>query len=1087
MITVYSASAGSGKTYTLTREYLRLALGNNYRFAWRHILAVTFTNKATGEMKQRILKELRVLSQDTNLQHSMSRELVDLLDISAEVLRNRAAAVLTLILHDYSGFSISTIDAFFQKVVRNFTREAGLQAGFRLELDIDSVLDAVVQQVLGHLGTPGYHMLDEWVIAMAEEKVENGEKWDFRNEIMKLGKELFRETLMRQEDQLDALNAGDQTFIDHRNQLFRDIHLKEKALSALPENILNTLAEYDIAPYDLAYGSSGVGNFLLKASKGSFAEPGSRVDAAAAEAEKWFAKGFSRRKEILPIVEAQLRPELQIFLDTLKLELPLLRTATEIRKNLNILGLVSFIREELKIYRKEENLLLLPDTTLLLFKIVSENDASFIFEKAGNYYKHFLLDEFQDTSRTQWDNFRPLIINSLATGQDNLLVGDVKQAIYRWRDGDWKLLYGGYRTHIQDAQIRQERLLFNYRSLPGIIQTNNRIFTIMPEIAALELQGDLPDTLPEKQGWMKEIRGLFLETEQSVPEHKKSAPDGYAAFYCYENQSPDEQEDAADEVGSAGWKPRALRQLYENIEEIKQQGFRYADIAILTRKKKDGTEILQFLQDPGEGRQPVPVSSSEALQVGAGVSVALIIQALRLLLQANHGPAKASLSLHLHFHDNADAWIEALQINPNAGIPDALIIPEERDRLRRLPLFDLVHALIRMLGLQDPQWQDETAFLNAFLDGVLEYMKEENPDIERFLAWWDIKGHRRDVRMPEDQDAIRILTIHKSKGLEFPVVLIPFCEWEVQPRHLTSPWLWCNTRSTGVTQLSLAPVKFGKSLSDTLLRSAYFDEYRLNYADQLNLLYVAFTRAEKVLICHMPVPRLASGAIKKGGISAWLFSTLKQLSQHNNNSLLPMTDGFYFGSLSDLQQIQHPVMLPPPTLPIHSYNWMERLRVKKIARLLPDNDARNASRHYGVLMHALLEKIRYAQDAAPALDALVFDGAIHQDEYNELYKRLQTLLHHPQTQAWFDGSWQVRNEASIMDADGVLCRPDRVMLKDNAALIADFKTGIPRPEHAAQLQRYAFLLKDLGYPNPEACIVYINDDQPQIHTIAISA
>jgi ATP-dependent helicase/nuclease subunit A len=1085
MITVYSASAGSGKTYTLTREYLRLALGNDYRFAWRHILAVTFTNKATAEMKQRILKELRIISADIQQEHSMSKELTALLQIPGDTLRSRASAVLSQILHDYSGFSISTIDAFFQKIVRNFTREAGLQAGFRLELDLNGVLEAVVQQVLGHLGTPGYEMLDEWVIDMAEEKVENGEKWDFRTEMLNLGKQLFRETLMRKEDELNSLNAGDQSFISHRNQLFRNIEQKEQYLSGIPAGMLQRLKDLNIEPHDLAYGNSGIGGYLNKASNRIFAEPGSRVEAALYDAEKWFAKTFSRRKEIIPVIEAELLSELQRYLDTLSRELPLLRTAKEIRKNLNILGLVSFIREELRVYRKDENLLLLPDTTLLLFKIVQENDASFIFEKAGNYYSHFLLDEFQDTSRTQWENFRPLIMNSLATGKENLLVGDVKQSIYRWRDGDWKLLYGGYRTHMHQAQIREERLLFNYRSLPGIIQTNNRIFTLMPEIAAQELQIDLPDALAEKEGWMKEIRGLFHETEQEVPEHKKSAPEGYAAFYCFEEESTEDGE--IDEDAMPDWKTKALHQMYDDIELLRGQGFRYSDIAILTRKKTDGTEMLQFLQDPGPGKIPVPVSSSEALQVGACVSVKMIIQALRLLLQESHAPAMASLSLHLQFQGHSDDWISERNENPLAGVPQALTDPEERARLRRLPLFDLMHALMRLLGLNTSAWQHETAFLNAFLDGVLEYMKEESTDIERFLAWWDVKGYRRDVRMPEDQDAIRILTIHKSKGLEFPAVLIPYCEWDVQPSGFNRPWLWCDTRLEGVTDLPLAPVRFGKNLTETLLRSAYYDEYRLNYADQLNLLYVAFTRAEQVLICHMPVTRLKDGSLKKGKVSSWLVQTLERMCLHGNNSLFAMTDGFYFGSPESVSRKAAPALLASPALPVHSYNWMDRLRVKKISRLLPDVQAKNASLHFGVLMHALLEKIRYQKDAEPALDALMFEGAITRDEREVLAQKLQQLMQMPDTQAWFDGSWQVRNEASIMDAQGVLWRPDRVMLKDTDVMIADFKTGVPRPEHAQQLHKYAILLKEMGYPNPQACIVYLSGEAPVLMPVVLSA
>jgi len=1079
MITVYSASAGSGKTYTLTREYLCLALGDDYRYAYKRILAVTFTNKATAEMKQRILRELNSMKASRVQAGSMGDEICHLLDISPEELQKRAGELHFRILHDYSGFAVSTLDAFFQKIVRNFTREAGLQAGFRLELNVSFVLEEVTRQVLGRLGTPGFELLDEWVLSMAEEKVEQGDRWDFRQDIIHLGKELFRENLMRKEEALDTLNAGDDTFREQRNRLFQSIALRENELSSLAQNLLDALGNLGVAPNDLAYGASGLGGYLQKIANKVFDFPGSRTLEAAENPEKWVTKTSSHRASIIPHIQANLGLLLQNLISYIQEKLPELNTLIEIRNYLNILGLVSFIREELKLYRQEKNIMLLPDTTLLLFKIIRENDTSFIYEKAGNYFENFLIDEFQDTSRTQWDNFQPLIRNSLASGKKSLLVGDVKQAIYRWRDGDWKLLYGEFQKGIHADQIKREVLRKNHRSLPGIIRTNNRIFSTLPLLAIEDLQNILPDTLPEKNQWLQEISGLFQDAEQEVPEHKLQHPEGYAAFHCLE-QAQETDEDSGEGLG---WKERSLQVLHDRILELKALGFRYADMAILTRKKSEGTEILNYLQFPGDTRETVPATSSEALMLGSGIGVRMLIQALRMLLHSNDDPARAALSISLLYGQNPDAWIQNWSDKRHEILPEILWNEHSRARLRKLPLFDLFHTLLRLLGLDTHSQKHETAFLAGFMDAVLEFMKEDNPDADRFLEWWEEKGQTRAVQMPDGLDAVRILTIHKSKGLEFPVVLIPFCDWDIIPGAQMAPLLWCEPVKTGLSKIPLAPVRYKQALGNTAFRNAYFDELRLNYADNLNLLYVAFTRAEKVLICNLPVLTKKDGSMKKGRMASLLYPALIALQMQV--VLEGQEEILYSGNLHTLQITPALQEESIQELHMHSEDWMNRLRVKKLARSLPLPQQQGGHRQYGVLVHNLLENIHTLQDAETALNQMLFSGTISESEKTNLRARLDLLFHHSKALHWFDGTYEVRTESDILDIEGKHWRPDRIMKKDNAIHIVDFKTGKHKPEYIQQIQNYAGLFSQMGYSVQQASLVYIAEDAVEFMEVSL--
>ena len=1077
MITVYSASAGSGKTYTLTREYLQLALGRNYKTAYRHILAVTFTNKATREMKSRILRELSEISKGKI--SSLTTSLCETLSETPEVLQHRAGAVLSAILHDYASFSISTIDAFFQKLVRNFTREAGLQGGYKIELDPNAVLNQVTEQVLSHLGQNGYEELDQWVLRMAEEKIEKGEKWDFRQEMIGLGKELFKETLMRREEDLEGLSANSDLFKSQRKKLFQDLAIHQGFIKDYVTEKLNDMSKNGITPEQFSFAGKGsLADYLIKVQNGLEELPGTRASQMLSDSEKCFAKNNTNRKNMIPLMDAKFLPDIRTFIDELEERLPTIITLQEIKKYFNILGLVSFIREELKVYREHENVLLLPDTTLLLYKLVRENDASFIFEKAGNYFNHFLIDEFQDTSHTQWENFKPLLLNSLATGNKNLIVGDIKQSIYRWRDGDWRLLYGQFSQGIHETQIQKKNLNYNYRSLPIIIEGNNAIFRNMPNAGRQMLEGLIPDNIQQKSEWLNQITGLFETAEQEIPEEKKNINQGYIEINAIPKVKTPEtvEEDEEDLIGDEDIR---LTLLYNQIEQLTTLGHNYRDMAIITRTRGQGSKILNFLMSGEHGRKIIPVSSSEALSIGSGLSVQLIIHALTIILSDNNAPAKAALSYQLSDKSTDGIWSKAWINKTPLNIPEAFLNEKSRSELRKIPLFELVHVIIRQLCLDQPEWEAETGFITGFLDGILEFMKEDNPDAERFLDWWETTGKTRAVMMPDENDTIRILTIHKSKGLEFPIVFVPFCDWSILPGAQNSPWIWCNPNQHKINPLKLAPIKFGKRMEQSVFAHSYYEEIQLNYADTLNLLYVAFTRAVKGLFITFQVQENQSG-LSQGKSSTLILKTIEnsifQASPENPNK-------FTLGDILSLEKEPIKIEQNTQALQLHSENWMDRLRVKKIARKLPAYSSAKSKTEYGIFIHAVLEKIRYQEDAERVIRELMYSGYIPESEVENILNKLNQIFADPIAGKWFQKPIRCKNEASILSPDGKISRPDRIMFDQDKIILVDFKTGKRKPEDIEQLKSYTILLSEMNYKNIEAWLLYLNEDKIELKAI----
>ncbi len=590
--TVYKSSAGSGKTFTLTREYLKLAFQNPDHF--KRILAVTFTNKATQEMKERIIENLFEFSENTS--SVMAEQLKDLLGFSDEKLKDRSQNLLVSILHNYSRFSVQTIDRFFQNVMRSFARELSIQGDGELLLNTDEVRQSVLDLLMEDISDPKHIALKNWVIDFSINKLEDKGKWDVRRDILAFTEELMKDDFKVIERALNQeINDYDKlkSFKDKLNKIMAQF---ENVMEGISQKAFQLIEEKGLVIKDFSYGYSGAIKFFNKISKDTrkydLADlvKGRVITALETNGESLASKSSKKKELILQTASEGLLDYFHEAIDYIKKNISEYRSAENILKNIYLIGITQHFNKRMQAYKKEEGIQFLSDTTQFLNEIIGTDPAEspFVYEKMGSFYDHFLIDEFQDTSTLQWQNFKPLIENSLAEGHENLVVGDVKQSIYRWRGGDWRLLLKGLKEDIPSSFYKEEALSHNFRSKPNIIDFNNDLFTAMPELVKSNaVNKDSNAFTEEVEHLLQDIPDAYNEL---VQEKKKDYPyNGFVELQFFEQEESEEGE-------KISWQTKALEKFVHDLERLQDAGVILQDIGILVRKKSEGMEIQDFLE-----------------------------------------------------------------------------------------------------------------------------------------------------------------------------------------------------------------------------------------------------------------------------------------------------------------------------------------------------------------------------------------------------------------------------------------------------------------------------------------------------------
>ncbi len=1014
MIEVYKASAGAGKTHRLTGEYIELLFAQPYAF--KHILAVTFTNKATDEMKQRILQQLHLLSQPGAKSDYLQRIMV-YTGKDENWVRSTAKEILISILHDYTSFRVSTIDRFFQLVMRSFARELGRMATYNVELDRDSVLTRAVDKMFAQLDEPQNQRLLDWLIEYSLDAVDKGSSWNIKGEILKLGNQLFSEEFKLAKEKanthFDDIGIEDVALL--KASLKKTVDHFEGELTQFVKDALGTIESAGMQLSDFKGGSRSPMNYLKKAvsSKGGVVPPTATFIALRDGKDKWFTgkKCPNGIEVVYPVLNVIVGKIIDLFEDSYREY----ATAIALLSNINVLGILNDIYAKVVEYCREKNIILLSESTELLNRIIDGSDTPFIYEKIGVQLDHYMLDEFQDTSSLQWRNFYPLLNNSIdngiAGGNKNLIVGDEKQSIYRWRGSNWKILKEDLYSQFRKGDIKQEELEFNYRSGKNIVDFNNVFFKFCSSVA----QG-----ICDENG--KDIIQMYGGEYQKVPDSGKENPGYVEVSFLRE----DEQKTFYEQ---------ALEALPEKVGKLIDGGYSKKDIAVLVRTGREGNMVAEKLIECG-----YDIISSDSLYICSSKGVQKVVNVLR---EADN-PNNDSLRILRMFQ----------HIPPFENIGN-------------YSLYQLCEAIIRESLTQDEQ--EDMAYLQGFLDLVLEFTNTKGSNIAQFVKWWDESGVKCTISAPDDMDAIKVMTIHKSKGLGFNVVIIPFLKEDLDHKPLMPPTLWCNYNGMPV------PVKYVKALAETNFEKEYRWEKLCACIDALNTVYVAFTRAKKEMVVLAPEPSLLkSGDYALSAVSDILYRFCNSASGDNWNNVYTIGESgcTTFDKDTSGKLFLKGVFSSP----------LQDNRIKTAAQS-GSLQGGESIREHGIAMHYVFSLVDYVHSVPDAVARACKEGVANCSE-QELLDMVTAKIKSVENYGWFNTSWKVLNECSILTADGEEKRPDRVLVNGTNAIIIDYKFGAFAQEDTQQLNRYKKqvsrymdLLTGMGFKNVEGYLWYISADE----------
>ena len=1011
MIEVLKASAGAGKTHRLTGEYMELLFSKP--FAFKHILAVTFTNKATDEMKQRILEQLHLLSQP-GVKSDYLERIMAFTGKDEAWVREKAKEILVSILHDYTSFRVSTIDKFFQLVMRSFARELGRMATYNVELDKESVLMRAVDKMFSQLDEPQNQKLLEWLIDYSLEAVDKGSSWNVKGEILKLGNQIFSEEFKL------AKEKGEKNFeditIDEVAQLKNSLKGMadgfEKELVELAQMGNRCIADGGLSASDFKGGSRSPFNYFqkveeMKRGKGVVVPPTATFMALYDNKGNWY-KGKSCPGEIEMVYPA-LNEIVGKIISLFENGYRGYATAMVLLSNVNVLGILNDIYTKVLEYCREKNIILLSESTELLGKIIDGSDTPFVYEKIGAKLDHFMLDEFQDTSSLQWRNFYPLLKNSLAEGNRNLMVGDVKQSIYRWRGSDWKILKEDIYSQFREDELKDDNLEFNYRSGVNIIEFNNKFF----EYCAKEAQG-----IVELGG--NDVVEVYSQLEQKIPAGRLDKR-GYVEVNFIDGEEEDFQE-------------AALGMLPEKVAALLAGGYRQKDIAVLVRTGKEGNLVAEKLLENG-----YDVISSDSLYVSSSLAVQKVVNVLREI----DNPQSDSLRIMRMFQ----------------SIPTV-------EQISHYSLYQFCEAIVRETLSEEEK--GDVAYLQALLDFVLEFTNSKGTNIGQFLKWWDESGIKCTVSAPEDMDAIRVMTIHKSKGLGFNVVIVPFLKENLDHKPLMSPTLWSSFNGMPV------PVKYSKGLLETYFEDDYRKERLAACIDALNTVYVAFTRAKDEMIIFAPQAKLdKSGETSVTAVSDMLYKYCTQVCELDSEGKKVWGESGCAGKDTvkegkmKLGRVFHHGLLE------------KRTRTAAQSGSLQGGES---IREHGIAMHYVFSLVEYSEDIAGAVERACAEG-VASCSREELQQMVEQKVASVQEYGWFGREYKVLNECSILTPSGEEKRPDRVLVKGDEAIVIDYKFGAYSSEDTAQLDgykkqvsRYKELLTAMGYTNVKGYLWYLSAD-----------
>ena len=1079
-LSIYKASAGSGKTFALAVEYIIGLLQPRAEREFEHTLAVTFTNKATAEMKGRILETLYGLKMGLkDAQPYMEAIMKDpsKLPLKGEslssspsgelegVLRLQAGKALTAILHDYSRFRVETIDSFFQGILRNMARELGLAANLQVELSHDEVIDSAVDSLIETMDSR--KDVKDWVMDYVREQLDNGDRWNIIGPLKAFAGNIYKEDYQRRSEEELRRISDPEVIKDFKREMSVIRNRAKKEVEEAADS-LTSLIEGSTVSFDKISRGDNIRKFLQKARAMESEGPSDTVEGQAKGEKPLLLAAYKDRPDLTAAAET-LREALLSFLALYKKRYEEYISTGLTLRYLNPLRLLRHIDERAREIEGDAGRFTLSSTPALLSKMIEGSDAPFIFEKIGTFINSVMIDEFQDTSRMQWENFKKLLFEKLASGGKGMLVGDIKQSIYRWRNGDWKILYGiENEKELRRFDIKPKPLDVNYRSHQTIVDFNNAFF---PPAAAL-LDSIKPDAKIK-------LSDIYSDVRQ-----KKDKEDGkgFVRIKLYK-QTDDYLQDT-------------VKDMAEQIHQLQAGGLDLSQIAILVRRNDMAQQLIGgFSQHAPDIR----LVSDEAFLLEASVSVQMMIAALRLLIDKSHSDGISEKYLMMHYLRDVlgkeDATIQSIALKKAEEV-----LPKEftehREELLQLPLYLLAESLWRIFSLESIEGED--VYVLTFFDELQNHLRSGvAPDIQTFLTAWDESLHNRSV--PGSAAAgVRILTIHKSKGLAFHTVMLPFSDWDIE-KDKQNDILWCTTDKEPYNRIGALPVSIhSKAVRSSIFASDYEEEHLEKRVDALNTLYVAFTRAKANLYVWGKTKKEdKKGIISITGIGELIYLSLRNKENDTDNECFTHEEGSPLTIVKkegrkeeNRLRLEHheedaidvKVVTRDPALYFLQSNQAEEYLRQTLSNApeeeepsqeaSPSTGGREGAlsqREVGKRMHEVLSRIGDVGQLEEVLSKARGEGIIGEgEEWNDITAHIKEGFGNPLIASWFRTDNTIYNECSIASIDketGLpqVLRPDRVVMKDGDITVIDYKFGHPSRHYYDQVKDYMDLMKQM-YP-----------------------
>lgn len=1060
-VKILSASAGSGKTHQLTLKYICEVL--EHPECYRNILAVTFTNKATEEMKSRIIKEIHNLA--SNQPSAYLKDIIENTRFNDEdSIRKQATIARTKILHDYSRFTVLTIDRFFQRILRAFLNELNLDLSYNIELDASLLLERSVDSLVESISEDENSDIKMWLMAYAEDRLKQGDKWDMRKDLKSLGVELFKDGV--------ASRVKSSIEKEQLHKIITDL-IKEddkviNRIKTLSKEAIGVLNDYHLTPSDFRNKNPKFITCFSRFIKGDFDDiTSSSVINAIENEEKWYTKDAGENvKEAARIIRSKL-----IEISTLyNNNISKLNTTKLLRDNYRSYALLSDLYKSFEGLCRQENVMVLDETREILAEFIDQSNAPFIYEKVGNRYNHYMIDEFQDTSARDWNNLLPLLKEALDSNANSsvFIVGDIKQSIYRWRGGDWRLLNSQIEEDLKNYVIEKDVLPYNRRSLKNIVEFNNKFIKNIVEADNYLLKTKLMEGLTPGEEIDDELKqytdvlSCAYENGEQKP-IKESKENGIAQVCFYDPKLEDET-------------PYFIK----TIEDALARGYTYKDILILVRNTSSGRKAAEALyayknkHAADSDKREFNILTSDALTIDSCDAVRFIIALFRLSINP---------------YDDIERGIYNGFLNQPYG---KKFDEEDRELLRHIAHLSPLKAfelIIERFNLGNEH--NYIAYIQAMHEQIFSFTNKHIADIQHYLAWWDERGSRESLSVEQTDNTIEIMTIHKAKGLGRAIVILPYCEWEMGPRAALRPIVWAKADSNQnnmAADIGDFPVVYGKEMENSAFRNEYLKELVMNHVDAINLLYVAITRAKKELYMFIPkslnskqsssdsssdTPELSSRTTPLIELSVKMICEgVTEKDESQNIKSITYTYGErlkHYNSEDDEESSSILLQQYPTYSPKLAIHYPDKRLLEEGCR--PGTE----SSRNGTKLHKAFESAITEADLYLAIDNMLTNCEISSKEAEYLRNKIAFTMKDDTAKEWFSGEWdEVKSEMEILHNNQTY-RPDRVMIKEDCVTIVDYKFGFKvNKEYNRKVEKYISLLNMMGcYTSIKGYVWYV--------------